>query len=113
MVITLRPEQDGRQFADEIFKHSFLKDNISSFIEMSLKCVPVDLDDTTGSDNGLAPNRRQAITWTSGDTDPWCYMTSPGHNELTTMTGDLTENVFMLLTNVFDRRCQHFTGIYF
>ena len=25
---------------------------------------------STGSDNGLAPNRRQAIIWTSGQLDP-------------------------------------------
>ena len=36
-----------------------------------------------GSDNGLAPNRRQAIIWTNDGIVYWRIYASPGHNELT------------------------------
>ena len=35
-----------------------------------------------GPDNGLAPNRCQAIIWTNLDTDLQCHMVSQGHNDL-------------------------------
>ena len=34
------PEQNGRYFADEIFKHIFLNGNVTIAIEISLKFVP-------------------------------------------------------------------------
>ena len=37
---TLRPRQDGRQFADETYKCIFLKENVWIPIKISLKCVP-------------------------------------------------------------------------
>ena len=36
----------------------------------------------TGSDNGLATNRRQAITWANVDPDLCRHSASLGHNEL-------------------------------
>ena len=39
-------------------------------------------DSSIGSDNGLAPNRRQAIIWTNGDLDYWRIYASLGLNEL-------------------------------
>ena len=60
MINTLRPMQNGRHFPDDIFKW------IS--IEISLKCVPGGSNQqysSNGSDNGLAPTRRQAIIWTN------------------------------------------------
>ena len=35
-----------------------------------------------GSDNGLAPNRRQAITWISGDPVRWRIYAALGRDEL-------------------------------
>ena len=35
-----------------------------------------------GAGNGLAPNRRQAITWTNADPDSCHHMASLGHNKL-------------------------------
>ena len=37
---TLRPRQNGRRFADDIFKWTFLNENIWCFIKISLKFVP-------------------------------------------------------------------------
>ena len=37
---TLRPRQDGRHFADDIFKRIFLNKNVCISIEISLKFVP-------------------------------------------------------------------------
>ena len=67
-VITLRPRQNGRYFADDIFKCIFLNENAWILLKISLKFVPkvrIDTNSSIGSDNGLAPARRQAITWTN------------------------------------------------
>ena len=40
---TLRPRQNGRHFADDTFKHIFLKENIRISINISLKFVPKSL----------------------------------------------------------------------
>ena len=50
-VITSRPRQDGRHFRDDILKCIFF--NEGSNQQYSI----------IGSDNGLAPTRRQAIIW--------------------------------------------------
>ena len=39
-VITLRPRQNGRRFADDTFKRIFLNENVRISIEISLKLVP-------------------------------------------------------------------------
>ena len=39
---TLRPRQNGRHFADDTFKRIFVNENVSIFIEISLKFVPKD-----------------------------------------------------------------------
>ena len=38
---------------------------------------------STGLDNGLAPNRRQAIIWTNADPINWCIYAALGGDELT------------------------------
>ena len=40
VVNTLRPRQNGRHFADDIFKCIFLNENVSIAIKISLKFVP-------------------------------------------------------------------------
>ena len=57
---TLRPRRNGRHFADDTFKRIFLNTNVTISIKISLKFVP-----SIGSDNGLAPSRRQTIIWTN------------------------------------------------
>ena len=39
MINTLRPRQNGRHFADDIFKRIFLNENVIISIKMSLKFV--------------------------------------------------------------------------
>ena len=39
VINTLRPRQNGRHFADDIFKHIFLNENVCISIKMSLKFV--------------------------------------------------------------------------
>ena len=66
----LAPEQNGRHFADDIFKCSLLNENVCILIQISLMFALKSLvnDVSTGSGNDLVPDRRQAITWTSGVT---------------------------------------------
>ena len=52
--------------ADDIFKCIFLNENIWISIRISVKFVPkgpINNISIIGSDNGLAPTRRQAIIW--------------------------------------------------
>ena len=53
---------------DDIFKCIFLNENDRISIKSSLKFVPwspIDNKPVIGSGNGLAPNRRPAISWTN------------------------------------------------
>ena len=63
---TLRLRQNGCYFADNIFKCIYLNENLCVLTRISLKFVPKGWYQTSiGSDNGLAPNRWQAIIWTN------------------------------------------------
>ena len=56
--------------ADDIFKCIFLNENDGFRIRISLKCISsssVNKKTSIGSGNGLALNRRQAITWNNDD----------------------------------------------
>ena len=68
---TLRPRQNGRHFSDDIFKCIFINEKFCISILISLKFVPRGPIASSGSGNGLAPNRRQAITWTNADPVHW------------------------------------------
>ena len=68
MFNTLRPRQNGRYFPDNISKRIFLNENCCILMKMSLKFVPqgsIKNIPCIGSDNGLAPVRRQAIIQTN------------------------------------------------
>ena len=70
VIITLRPRLDGRHFPDDILKWIFLYENLWISIKISLKFVPREPNkqySSFGSDNGLVPNRQQAIICTSAD----------------------------------------------
>ena len=43
-----------------------------------------------GSDNGLAPNKRQAIIWTNYGLVSWRKYASRGLNEFTAINGNIT-----------------------
>ena len=58
------PGQNGCHFADDIFRCIFMKENFYVLIKISLKFFPkgpIDIKPSIGLDNGLTPNRRQAI----------------------------------------------------
>ena len=64
---TLRSRQNGRHFADDTINRIFVNENVRISIEFSLKFAPkgpINKYSSIGSDNGLAPTRRQAIIWT-------------------------------------------------
>ena len=78
MVNTLRPRQDGRRFPDDIFKYIFLNEILWISIKISLKFVPRGPINNVGSDNGLAPARRQAIIWSNNGSFTDAYMRHSG-----------------------------------
>ena len=61
----LRSRQNGRRFADDVFKCIFLNKNVRISLKISLRFVTKVPIDSIGSDNGLAPFMRQAIIWTN------------------------------------------------
>ena len=76
-------ETKGRRFVDDIFKCIFAYENYI-LIQMSLKCVPRGSNEhyaSIGSDNGLVPNRRQAIIWTNDGLVYWRICVSIGLSE--------------------------------
>ena len=83
-VNTLRPRQNGRHFADDIFKCIFLNENTSISINISLKFVP------QGRINNI-PALVPIMAWRQSGDKPylnqwwrvyWRIYTSPGLNEL-------------------------------
>ena len=98
----LRPRQDGHHFPDDIFKYIFLNGNAWILIMISLRFVPKGIINNIpssvqimawrrsasnwqysiiGSDNGLAPIRRQAIVWTNDGLVWWHIYASLVLNE--------------------------------
>ena len=71
--------------ADDIFKCIFLNENDRLRIHISLKFIPRNPIDNNpwgmGLDNGLAPNRRQAIIWTNADPNHWRIYAALGGDE--------------------------------
>ena len=94
---TLRPRRNGQHFADNIFKRILFNENLwisikieiqrfslNKIREILLTFVPNLQYSSLGSDNGLAPSRRQAIIWTNDGffTDTNMIYASLGLNEL-------------------------------
>ena len=68
------PGPNNRHTTDDIFVYIFVNQKFRILIKISLKFVPEDPIDKTpnfGLDNGLAPNRRQAIIWINADPIHW------------------------------------------
>ena len=79
------PGQNGCHFADDIFRCIFVNDKLCIVIKISLKFVlkgSVDNYPIIGLDNGLVPNRQQAIIWTNADSIHWCIYSALGGDEL-------------------------------
>ena len=61
---TLRPEQNGCRFADDIFKWTFYEENVWTLIRIQLISVyECQIDNVS-----IGPKRCQASTSTNGDT---------------------------------------------
>ena len=82
------PGQNGRHFADDVCRCIFVNEKFCILIKISLKFVAKgQIDNNQVSviislDNGLAPNRRQAIIWTNAEPVHWCIYASLGGDEL-------------------------------
>ena len=63
-VNTLRPRQNGRQFADDTFKRIFMNENVRISINISLKFVPKGLINNIPALVQIMAWRR-AIIWTN------------------------------------------------
>ena len=76
--------QNGRHFIDDIFRCIFVNEKFCILIKIWLQFVPKGPIDkpSTGLDNGLAPNTRQAIIWTNDDTVHWRVYAALGGDEL-------------------------------
>ena len=86
MVISSPPDKMAPILAEDNLKCIFLNENDGILIQISWKFVPsspIDNKQTSiGWGNGLAPNRRQAITWTKADPVHWCLCVALGGDEL-------------------------------
>ena len=85
---TLRLEESGQRFADNIFKCIYWNENYFISIHISLKFVPCSPIDNESALVLIRASCRQAAsyylnTWTNIDRDPWCQTASIGLNELT------------------------------
>ena len=68
------PGKNGRRVANNIFRCIFVNEIICILIDISLKFVPkgpIWWLPSIGLDNGLVPNKRQAIMWTNADPIHW------------------------------------------
>ena len=84
LINTLRPRQNGRHFADDIFKFTFLEENTPISINISLKFVPGDRINNIPALVQIMAKRDQATShylnqrWKVH----WCIYASLGLNEL-------------------------------
>ena len=81
----LRLRQNGWHFVDDILEVIFLNVNFSKPIKISLTFdpeSPIDNKVSIGSDNGLSPDRQQAIVRTNDGHDYQCIYTSLSFNGL-------------------------------
>ena len=86
---TLRPTQNGCHYADDTFKCIFLNENFKfkwNFINICSLWSNWQYG-SIGSDNGLAPNRRQAIIWTNVGMFYWRINASLGLKGLMPVCG--------------------------
>ena len=101
----LRPRQHGSHFfVDNSFKCIFFNENIVILIKISLTYGPegpVDKKVNIGSGNGLAPNKRKAITRTPIQ---WHIYASPSLNELIGLLGKTFTEILILKIDMMQRK---------
>ena len=78
------PGQNGRHFTDNIFRYNSMNEKFCILIKISLKfCPKGPIDNSIGLDNGLTPNKRQAIIWSNADPIHWPIYAALDRDELT------------------------------
>ena len=85
-VSTLRPRQDGRLFGRRHFQIQIHQWKCFDFDKNLTKMYSLGSNQqhsNIGSDNGLAPNRQQAVIWTNDGLVYWCIYSSFCLNEFT------------------------------
>ena len=92
------PGQNGCHFADDIFKRIFLIKRFTFWLKFHRSFF-------IGSDNGMAPTRRQAIIWTNAGPIQWRIYAALGGDELTSGAQEIwltiTDNI---LSDIFYER---------
>ena len=74
-------ETNGCHFSDDIYKLIFLKEMSGILFQISLTFERSNWQYVSiGSDNGLAPNRWQAISWVNVNSDPGRHIPPLDHN---------------------------------
>ena len=58
---------------------------------------------SSGTGNGLAPNKQQAITWANENAVYWCRYVSPSLNKLTKLTATIYQKPSGANHNFFDK----------
>ena len=86
-IYLISPEKNSHHFADDILKHIFMSEKFGILISISLTFlylkVQLTINQHCCTDNGLAQNRRQAITWSNTDPVHWRIFVALGGDELT------------------------------
>ena len=90
--------QNGRDFADDIIRCIFMNEKFCILIQ-SFSWVSNWQYGSISSSNGLAPNRRQAITWANADPVHWRIYATQGGDELIAMFVS-RRGIFMCWANV-------------
>ena len=84
-VINPHPGQNGRYFADDIFRCIFMNEKFYILIKILLNFVPkvlLTLQLGIDLDNGLSANRRHAIIWANADLIHWRMYVALGGDAL-------------------------------
>ena len=59
-----------------------MNEKLRVLVQIAIRFVPKGPIDNIGSGNGLAPDRRQVITWANADPVHWCIYVALGGVEL-------------------------------
>ena len=95
---TLWPRQDGRRFCRRHFQLHFIQWKCLNFKWNFIEICSLGYRwqfCSIVSDNGLAPNRRQAIIWSNADPIHWHIYAALGGDEFTQVLLNLLESGFL------------------
>ena len=108
------PGQNGRHFADDLFRCIFVNEKFFILIKISLKFVSKHLTDNNsafGLDTGLVPNRQQAIIWSNVDPIHSIY-TALGGDELIPLKAVPQEMIQISVTEICSKTIEDITATF-